>query len=375
MQKIKIVVWDNIGNVLLGVRPWQSWAPATQERLLAEDPEAIAHAPSFDQIFSDEDVELVWFIDPDKLAPGFGDLTKTFQQAVRPLTEPDALAAAIADADYLVVHKEQLAPEILRHGRRLRLIQHLGLDYRGVPVTTARELGVPVAATPLVNYLAVAEHVWALILNHLKRLPAQRALMQSGDYATSWGAFPGVALVRDLTLGLLGFGEIARPVARVAQAFDMPVIYWDVRRFPELEAQYGVEYVAWDEIFRRADVLSVQLALNEQTRGIVGAREIGLMKPTALFVNTARGKLVDQPALVAALAEGRLGGAALDVFATEPLPVDDPLHVLHAPADGGITLTPHSAWQSPWTWVRDSQEIWFNVRRSLDGEPVHFLVS
>jgi phosphoglycerate dehydrogenase-like enzyme len=154
----------------------------------------------------------------------------------------------------------------------------------------------------------------------------------------------------------------------------MPVRYWDIERFPELEAAYGMEFVAWDELFATSNVVSVQLALNPQTEGIIGAREIALMQPTALFINTARGKLVDQAALTRALTERRIGAVALDVFAEEPLPYDDPLLALHDGADERVTLTPHNAWQSPWTWVRDSQELWFNVLRSLRGEPVKYLV-
>ena len=170
-------------------------------------------------------------------------------------------------------------------------------------------------------------------------------------------------------------GEIARPVARAAHAFGMPVRYWDIQRFPELETAYTMRLTEWEELFATADVLSVQLALKPETEGIIGARELGLMKPTALFINTARGKLVDQAALTNALVARRIGAVALDVFAEEPLPVDDPLLTLHDRAEAGerVTLTPHNAWQSPWTWVRDSQELWLNVRRSLRGEPVHHL--
>jgi phosphoglycerate dehydrogenase-like enzyme len=273
-----------------------------------------------------------------------------------------------------VLHKVRVPGDVLRRGRRLRLIQHLGLDYRGVPVESARAMGVPVAATPLVNYQVVAEHTWALILNHLKQLPAQRDHMQTRGYMETWGTFPNLKPVCDMTLGLLGFGEIARPVARIGRAFGMPVMYWDIERFPELEKEYGVEYAAWDEVFSRADVLSIHLALNDKTEGIVGAREIGLMKPSALFVNTARGKLVDQAALVSALQSRKLGGAALDVFAEEPLALDDPLHVLHQQLDANVTLTPHSAWQSPWTWVRDSHGIWLNVLRMLRGQALDYLI-
>ncbi len=374
MQPVKIVVWDSIGNVLLGVRPSQSWTPLVRSRLLAEDPDAPAHAPSFAKLFADHAVDLLWFRNAGADPSAFDGLPGDFAASLRTLTAIKDLAAAIEDADFLVIHKERLPAEALLRARRLRLIQHLGQDYRGVPVETARAMGVPVAATPLVNYLAVAEHVWAVVLNHLKRLPEQRTHMEGRAYAETWGLFPGLQLARDQTLGLLGFGEIARPVARIARAFEMPTIYWDVVRFPELEERYGVAFSDRDDLFRRADVLSVHLALNEHTVGIVGAREIGLMKAGALFVNTARGKLVDQAALVRALAEGWLGGAALDVYAEEPLPADDPLLALHARPDARVTLTPHSAWQSPWTWVRDSHGIWSNVLRVLRGEPALHLV-
>jgi phosphoglycerate dehydrogenase-like enzyme len=273
-----------------------------------------------------------------------------------------------------VLHKERLPAEALERAGRLRLVQHLGQDARGVPLAAARARGIPVAATPLINYITVAEQVWAYILNWAKRLPALRFHMASRAYVDSWHGFPGTKYLGDLTLGLLGMGEIARPIARVARAFGMPVRYWDIERFPDLEAAYGMMFVEWDELFAESDVVSVQLALNPRTEGIVGAREIGLMKPTALFINTARGKLVDQPALTDALANGRIGAVALDVFAEEPLPPDDPLLALHDGADERVTLTPHNAWQSPWTWVRDSQELWLNVRRSLRGEPIEHLV-
>ncbi len=350
---MKVVVWDNIGNVLWGMRAWNEWDGVNQVQLLSEDPDAAKKVMSLAEMFREYPLELY------------------------EVHTEDELAAALPDADVLIVHKETVPPELLEQARHLRLIQHLGQDYRGVPVETARALKVPVAATPLVNYIAVAEHTWALILNHLKRLPAQRGVMAARAYEANgqWkqDRLAGLTLARDLTLGLLGFGEIARPIARVAQAFDMRTLYWDIQRFPDLERVYGVTYVDWDYLFCRSDVLSVQLALNEQTRGIVGAREFALMKPSALFINTARGKLVDQDALVRALQEERLGGAALDVFAEEPLPVDDPLHALHDLNDK-VTLTPHSAWQGHWTHIRDSQTLWLNVLRLFKGEALEYLV-
>ena len=373
-ERIKIVVWDSIGNTLLGVRPWTSWDARTKEHLLREDPEGERHAPSFGQLFVDYDVELVWFNSVDSPYAAFTGLAADYEANLRFKATAEAVAQELDDADFLVLHKERLPGDALLRGKRLRLIQHLGLDHRGVPLDAARELGVPVAATPLVNYVTVAEHVWAFILNWAKRLPALREHMRARAYTESWGLFPDLKYLGDSTLGILGMGEIARPIARAAQAFEMPTIYWDIERFPDLEAKYGLEFVEWDEVFRRADLLTVQLALNERTQGIIGERELGLMKPTALFINTARGKLVDQPALTRAVAEGRIGGAALDVYADEPLPPDDPLLALHDEGLDRVTLTPHCAWQSPWTWVRDSQQLWFNVLRSLRGEPIQHLV-
>jgi phosphoglycerate dehydrogenase-like enzyme len=373
-ERVKIVVWDSIGNTVLGVRPWASWEPADRETLLREKPDAEALALPLRELLAGYDLDLVWFNSADAAYAPFGSLYADYAESLRFTKDLDEIVAEIADADFLVLHKERLPAEALERAGRLRLVQHLGQDARGVPLAAARARGIPVAATPLINYITVAEQVWAYILNWAKRLPALRFHMASRAYVDSWHGFPGTKYLGDLTLGLLGMGEIARPIARVARAFGMPVRYWDIERFPDLEAAYGMMFVEWDELFAESDVVSVQLALNPRTEGIVGAREIGLMKPTALFINTARGKLVDQPALTDALANGRIGAVALDVFAEEPLPPDDPLLALHDGADERVTLTPHNAWQSPWTWVRDSQELWLNVRRSLRGEPILHLV-
>lgn len=376
MSKLKIVVWDNIGNTLLGMRPWEAWPESIQQRLLVEDPNARERVVTVQELLSDHEVEVVWLWDPVKAQRGFRALFDEFDARLVETTSPDVIAAEVADADFLIVHKEILPPEALAGAKKVQLVQHLGRDARGVPLDVARDKGVPVAATPLVNYSAVAEHVWAMILTDLKRMADQRDYMASRAYLQEWGAYhPGVQLVSDLTLGLVGLGEIARPVARVAKAFGMRTIYWDIRRFPDVEAELGVDFVEWDEVFGQSDVLSVQLALNEQTEGIIGAREFGLMKPTALFINTARGKLVDEAALVTALETGEIRAAAIDAYAEEPVPTDSGLHTLHEAPEHRVILTPHSAAQGPWTWVRDSQDLWFNIRRTLDGEPVEYVVN
>jgi phosphoglycerate dehydrogenase-like enzyme len=350
---INIVVWDNIGNVLLGVQLRKQFGDDWEKKLRPDDPAKIESAPLFEEIFADYETNVI---------------------EVKTLEELDAV---IAECDYVVVHKERVTPEVLRKGTRIKLIQHLGLDYRGVPMDAARELGVPVCATPLINYITVAEHAWMLLLNHYKQMLEQRRQMEERLYVErGWGAtVPNVRIVQDYTLGLLGFGEIARPMANYAHAFEMKTIYWDVVRFPELEEKYHLQYVEWDDLFKQADVLSVHIPIKPETHKIIGAREIGLMKSDAFFINTARGKLVDQPALVDALKNHRLGGAGLDVMYEEPIPVDDPLHELNEDPIYNVTLTSHSAWQGHWTHVRDSLNIWMNVYHHLRGEPLQYEVS
>lgn len=373
-QRVKIVVWDSIGNTVLGVRPWSSWDAPIRDILQQEDAAAEAHALPLADILPDCDLDLIWFNSADEPYVHFGQLYADFAESLRFTRDLDEIAAAVRDADFLILHKERFPAEALAGARKLRLIQHLGQDARGVPLATAREMGIAVAATPLVNYITVAEQVWAYILNWAKRLPSLRSYMRQRAYTDSWTLYPGTRYLGELTLGLLGMGEIARPVARAAQAFGMRTLYWDIERFPELERSYGMEFVPWEELLRRSDVVSLQLALNRQTEKIIGEREFALMKPSALFINTARGGLVDQAALTAALANGEIAAVALDVFSEEPLPRDDPLLLMHDSGDERITLTPHNAWQSPWTWVRDSQELWLNVRRSLRGEPIRHLL-
>src|SRR4051794_27751475 len=189
MARLKIVVWDNIGNTLLGMRSWDQWDKATQERLLTEDSDARSRVVSFDDLFADQEIDLVWLYDPVKSQRGFRAFFEENREYLRPVTGGEDLFDALADADFMVLHKERLPAEAVNGAAKLRLIQHLGSDYRGLPVEAARARAIPAAATPLVNYSAVAEHGWATILGYLKRLPDQRAYMESGEYLHEWGAY------------------------------------------------------------------------------------------------------------------------------------------------------------------------------------------
>ncbi len=375
MPVLKIATWDNIGNTLLGMRPWDDWDKATQDRFLAEDPTARERIITLQELFPDYDLEFTWLYDPVKSRRGFAAFIDEQGPNLRAVDSVDVLTDTLANVDVFVLHKETLPAEALAKADNVKLIQHLGSDYRGIPLEAVKAKGIPAAASPLVNYSAVSEHVWAMLLSILKRIPETQKRMMTGEYMQGWGPFsPQVRIVSDQTIGFLGMGEIARPMAKVAQAMDMRILYWDIVRFPELEERFGMEFVEWDQLFQESDIVSVQLALNDQTAGIIGPREFGMMKETAIFTNSARGKLVDEVALIAALESGSIGGAALEVFFDEPLPLDSPLHALHAADPDRIVLSPHSAAQGPWTWVRDSREIWDNVRRLVDGKPLHHLV-
>lgn len=351
-----IVVWEEYNYVLLGVQFRKEYAHEIDKRLPPNDParaEWAKDAPLFEEIFADYDTKL----------------TK--------VSTLEELEAIIEEVDYLVVHKQRLPAETLRKGKRIKLLQHMGEDSRGIPMETAREMGIPVCVTPLINYIAVAEHAWTLMLNFFKQTREQERQMKERLYfERGWGAtVPNVRIVQDYTLGLLGFGEIARPMAKYAHAFEMKCIYWDKVRFPpELEEKYHVQYVEWDELFKQSDVLSVHIPIMPSTEKIIGAREFGLMKHDAYFINTARGKLVDQEALVDALKNRRLGGAGLDVMYEEPVPQNDVLHELNEDPAYDVTLTSHSAWQGHWTHIRDSLNIWNNVYHHLRGEPLKYEV-
>ena len=368
---LRVVVWDNIGNTMLGMRPWDEWDSDTQARFLAEDPGAPDRIVSLDDLFESGEIELTWLYDPEASRRGFAAFIDEHGTILQDQRDRPALVETIASADVLITHKVTVPSNAIAAADHLKLVQHLGLDYRGLPIATLREKACTVTATPLINYSAVAEQGWATILALLKCLPDQQRYMSSGEYQNGWGAYhPGTRILSDLTIGFVGMGEIARPMARIARAFGMRVLYRDILRMSGLESSIGIEMTAWDEIWKQSDVVSLQLALTNQTTEIVRAREFDWMKPDAIFQNSARGKLVDETALIDALVAGKIGGAALDVYFEEPLPFDSPLIDLHNRYPGKIILTPHSAAQGPWTWVRDSQELWLNVRRLLDEAPI-----
>jgi phosphoglycerate dehydrogenase-like enzyme len=248
------------------------------------------------------------------------------------LADPAKLVDRLARFDVILVMRERtpLSRSIIERLPNLKLIASTGRSNASIDTAAAREHGVHVSTTGG-SAASTVELTWALILAASRNIVAEAVAVRAGSWQTSVG--------RELAgrvLGVLGLGRIGAHVARIGVAFGMEVIAWSQNLAPEAAAELGANYVAKDELFGRSDVLSIHLKLSERTRGLVGAAELTMMKPTALLVNTSRGSIVDEPALIDALRARRLGGAALDVFDTEPLPVEHPLRTLD-----NVLATPH----------------------------------
>ncbi|WP_142281830.1 D-2-hydroxyacid dehydrogenase family protein [Mycobacterium kyorinense] len=248
------------------------------------------------------------------------------------VADHDAVVERLAPFDVVCVMRERtpLPRSIIERLHQLKMIASTGPFNAAIDVAAARERGIHVSTTG--GYIeSTVELTWALILAAARRILDETLSVRAGGWQTSVGRQLGGAV-----LGVLGLGRIGRRVARVGAAFGMDVIAWSTNLTPEAAAQAGATYVGKEELFGRADVLTIHLVLGERSRGLVGAAELGLMKPTALLVNTSRGPIVDEAALIDALRSHRLAGAGLDVFDTEPLPADHPLRSLD-----NVVATPH----------------------------------
>jgi phosphoglycerate dehydrogenase-like enzyme len=251
----------------------------------------------------------------------------------------DEAATVLAPFDVLCTIRERMAlpRSLLARLPKLKLVTIVGMTLANLDMAAATDHGIVIvhsdAARPefarVVN--AAPELAWGLMLATVRHIAREDAHMRAGAWQSSMGV-----LLAGRTLGLLGLGRIGQRMARYGQAFDMQMIAWSQNLTAETAAAAGVRRVEKDELFGGADILSIHLQLSERTRGLVGARELGLMKPEAYLVNTSRGPIVQEAALVVALREGRLAGAGLDVFDQEPLPADHPLRSLE-----NVTLTPH----------------------------------
>ena len=281
---------------------------------------------------------------------------------LRLLPEVEGVMATIFD---------RLDREALDRAPKLRAISCFGVGYDYVDVPAATERGIVVCNTPGVLAECVADHAFALLLAVGRRLAEHRAYAREGRLVevqvtpALYGREIGGA-----TLGIIGLGAIGTGVARRARGFAMRVIYTGRTRKPEVEAETGAEWASLDDLLRQADYVSIHTALTPETRGLIGARELALMKPSVVLVNTARGPIVDTEALTAALRDGRLFGAGLDVTDPEPLPRDHPLLSLE-----NALIAPHTGSAGVQTRARMSELAARNLIDALAGRRPRHLVN
>jgi D-3-phosphoglycerate dehydrogenase len=248
----------------------------------------------------------------------------------------EELLPLVADVEAVLAGTDAFSRRVFEHAPRLRIVSRFGVGYDAIDVPAATEHGVWVTTTPGTNELSVADHTIALLLGLARHLVPVANLTRAGQWERAIGLELSGAV-----LGLIGFGRIGRQVALRARACGMEVLVYDVEPDEGAAAALGVRYASLDEVLSAADFLSLHAPATAGTRRLIDARALSLMKPTAYLINTARGDLVDEPALVEALSEGRLAGAGLDVFAQEPPDEANPLlalpNVLATPHIAGIT--------------------------------------
>lgn len=249
----------------------------------------------------------------------------------QPLGDPDVVARALQGFDVVVAMRERtrFAAAQLRLLPDLKLLVSTGPRNAAVDVAAANVQGVVVSHTGYLPH-PTSEHTWALILAAARNLPAEERAVRDGG----WQQGVGMSL-HGKTLGVIGLGRLGSAVAAIGTAFGMNIVAWSQNLTPERAAEGGATAVSKDELLRTADVLTIHLVLSDRTRGLLGAGELALMKPGAILVNTSRGPIVDTDALIAAVNAGAIR-AAVDVYDTEPLPVDHPIR-----STRNTVLTPH----------------------------------
>lgn len=276
----------------------------------------------------------------------------------------DEQAALAVDADFLVVSGGRVAPDVLRAGKKLRLAQLMSAGFDGFPVAEAGELGIPVANASGTNSQGVAEFALTLMLACYRHLPWLDQSTRSGEWMIDRALGHDTYEILDKTIGIVGLGHIGAVTARIVQGFNPTLLYQDVTARPDLEAELGVQRVELDELLERSDIVTLHTPLNRSTRALIGERELSLMKPSAILINTCRGPVIDEAALYEALSERRIWGAGLDVFEQEPTPDDNPLLQLD-----NVVVAPHVAGKTAESFPRRAQFAFDNMQRVLAGQP------
>jgi D-3-phosphoglycerate dehydrogenase len=286
----------------------------------------------------------------------------------RPLAADEAVEV-LKPFDIVCLMRERMpfSRSLIERLPNLKLIAITGIYNRTLDVAAASDRGIVVSYTERkgTGHFATAELAWALILGVARHIPYEANKMRAGGWQNSIGF-----TLYGRTLGLLGLGRLGKHMVPIAKGFGMDVVAWSQNLTKEAAAAAGVRRVEKAELFTESDVLSIHVVLGDRTRGLVGANELALMKPTAILVNTARGPIVDEKALIDALREHRIAGAGLDVFDEEPLPDDHPLRSLPM-----AVLTPHLGYT-----VREYYETAYgdaveNILSFAKGKPIRILTA
>ena len=281
-----------------------------------------------------------------------------------------AFYEAAVDAEYYLGLARQMGGEFFRSTPKLRLVQLLSAGYDRVDIEAARKAKVPVANNGGANAIAVSEHAIMLMLAVFKRLIRFHNDVVAGKWRVGNQDEGRVYELSGKTIGVVGLGNIGKKVARRASAFDARIQYYDIARLTEHEEDaLGVRFVLFDELLRTSDIVTLHVPLDDSTRHMIGARELALMKPTAILINTCRGPVVDENALHAALTQGKIVGAGLDVMVEEPPKPNHPLFSLP-----NVTLTPHSAGPTWENWAARFRNGFDNIQRVAGGAKPRWVI-
>src|SRR5688572_16720135 len=278
---------------------------------------------------------------------------------------PDSVVKALQGFDIICAMRERTAfpRAVIEKLPDAKLLITTGLRNASIDVAAAKERGVVVSGTPSVGNPTAGIAI-GLILELTRRIGYENARMKAGQ---PWQTTIGLDL-DGLTLGILGLGKLGTRTAAIAKAFGMKVIAWSQNLTPEKCEAAGVGYVSKAELFRQADFVTIHVVLSPRSRGLVGAEEIGLMKPSAYLINTSRGPIIDEAAMLAALRQRKIAGAGLDVFDVEPLPTDHPLRKMD-----NVVLTPHLGYVAMQNYRAYFGGVIEAIRGFLDGKPVRVL--
>src|SRR5499427_3684179 len=277
----------------------------------------------------------------------------------------DKVIAALQGFDIVCAMRERTAfpRAVIEKLPALKLLITTGLRNASIDVAAANARGVVVCGTPAVGSPTAAIAI-ALMLELTRRIGYENARMKAG---VPWQTTIGMDL-EGLTLGVLGLGKLGTRTANIAKAFGMKVIAWSQNLTAEKCREAGVEHASKDDLFRQSDFITIHVVLSSRTRGLIGAVELALMKPTAFLINTSRGPIVDEAALIAVLRQHQIAGAGLDVFDVEPLPLDHPLRKMD-----NVVITPHLGYVSEQNYRRYFADAVEDIGGFLDGKPVREL--